>query len=234
MPTFRAALLLLVVPAFAVAQESPLPAAWQDLLSADESKAARAVCLIASQPKEGVAFLSAKLFPLKAEPKRIAKLVADLGSKDYATRDDAQTELEYLGKFVKQELEAAQKEVTSAEAKARLTKLLGRIAAYELSDKANAATPEKPVITGRSVSVRSGGGKIDIIIDGKPLELTPTVIEKLPPPPTWVRAGRAIGVLEFVATPDAVKLLETLSLGDDNAPPTKLAQDALARLKRKK
>ena len=66
------------------------------------------------------------------------------------------------------------------------------------------------------------------------LKLTPKIIEKLPPPPTWVRAGRAIGVLEFVGTAEAVKVLEAVALGEDNAPPTKQAQDALARLKRKK
>ncbi len=230
----RALVLSLVLPAFALAQDAPLAAAWQDLLSADEAKAARAVCLFASQPKAGVEFLTAKLAPLKAEPKRVAQLVADLGSKDFPTRDGATQELEYLGKFAKAELHAAQKEVTNAEAKERLTKLVGKIAAYELSESAKDAVPEKPVIAGRSVSVSNNGNGIQIVIDGKPLVLTPKVIEKLPPPPTWVRAGRAIGVLEFLATPEAVKHLEALSLGDDNAPPTKLAQDALARLKRKK
>jgi len=230
----RALVLSLVLPAIAFSQDAPFAAAWQDLLSADEAKAARAVCLFASKPKEGVEFLTAKLAPLKAEPKRVAKLVADLGSKDFPTRDAATQELEYLGKFAKAELEAAQKEVTNAEAKERLTKLLGKIAAYELSESAKDVMPEKPIITGRSVSVSSGNGKINIVIDGKPLELTPKVIEKLSPPPTWVRAGRAIGVLEFVATPEAVTHLGALSLGDDNAPPTKLAQDALARIKRKK
>ena len=53
----------------------------------------------------------------------VAKLVADLGSKDFPTRDAATTELEYLGKFAKGELEAAQKAATNAEAKARIAQL---------------------------------------------------------------------------------------------------------------
>lgn len=231
----RLLLLVLALPAVARAEEPPnLAAAWQELLSADEAKAARAACLFASRPKDGVAFLAEKLVAVKVEPKRFAKLVADLGSKDYPTRDAATVELEYLGKFAKTDLQAALKDAANPEAKERLTRLLNKIAAFELSESAKDVVPEKPVINGRSVSVRSGGGKIDIVIDGKPLELTPKVIEKLPPPPTWVRAGRVIGVLEFVGTPDAVKVLEAVALGEDNAPPTKQAQDALARLKRTK
>lgn len=231
----RFLLLLLVLPTVARADEPPnFATAWQDLLTADEAKAARAACLFAFQPKEGVAFLADKLVAVKVEPKRFAKLVADLGSKDYPTRDAATVELEYLGKFAKTDLQAALKDAANPEAKERLTRLLNKIAAFELSESAKDVVPEKPVLNGRSVSVSSGNGKINIMIDGKPLELTPKIIEKLPPPPTWVRAGRVIGVLEFVGTPDAVKLLEALALGEDNAPPTKQAQDALARLKRKK
>lgn len=235
MPVARALLFLAALPAVVAAQDvPPFVGAWQDLLSADEAKAARAVALLASKPKEGVEYLAAKLVPLKVEPKRFAALVADLGSKDFPTRDAATVELEYLGKFAKAELETARKEATVPEVKDRLTKLLGKVAAFEASEKANEAVPEKPVLKGRSVSVTNGGNGIQIIIDGKPLELTPKVIEKLPPPATWTRAGRAIGVLEFVGTPEAIKHLEALALGDDNAPPTKQAQDALARLKRKK
>jgi hypothetical protein len=231
----RVLFLLTFAPVFAAAAEPPpFPVAWQDLLSADEVKAARAVALFAGKPADGVAFLSEKLRPLKVEPKRVAKLVAELGDKDFATREAAQQELEYLGKFAKGNLEAALKEATAAEARDRLTRLLGKIARYEASDKADEVVPEKPVINGRSVSVSNRNGQISIVIDGKPLELTPKVIEKLPPPPAWTRAARAIGVLEAIGTSEAVKLLEAMALGEDNAPPTRQAQDALARLKRQK
>lgn len=231
----RLLLLILAFPAVARAEEpTPFAAAWQDLLTADEAKAARAACLFASRPKEGVAFLADKLVAVKVEPKRFARLVADLGSKDYPTREAAQQELEYFGKFAKADLQAVQKDAANPEAKERLARLLNKIAAFELSESAKDVVPEKPVINGRSVLISNNNGRVNIVIDGKPLELTPKVIEKLPPPPTWVRAGRAIGVLEFLGTPDTVKLLEAVALGEDNAPPTKQAQDALARLKRTK
>ena len=218
------------------AQEpSPLSSAWQELLSADEAKATKAALAFAAKPKESVEFLTAALKPLKAEPKLLAKLIAELGDRDFQTRDAAQVELEYFGKFIKLDLEKASKEESNPEAKERLGKLLGRIGAAEAEEKIQNAKPEATNLRGAgSVSISRVNGRTTIIIDGKPLDLTPRVIEKLPPPPTWTRAGRAIGILEFLGTPEAVKLLEALSLGEDTATPTKQAQDALARLKRKK
>ncbi len=228
------AICLLCLTSTAFAADEPLAAAWQDLLSADEAKATRAACVFAAKPKEGIEFLAANLRPLKVEPKRIEKLVAQLGDNDFATREAAQQELEYLGKFAKLNLASALKETSNAEAKERLAKLLGRIEIVEKQEQVNEAKPANPLNGGGGVSVSNVNGKVTITVNGQQLDLTPKVIEKLPPPASWSRAARAIGILEFAGTPEAVKLLESLSLGEDNAPPTKLAQDALARLKRKK
>lgn len=228
------AICLLCLTSTAFAAGEPLAAAWQDLLSADEAKATRAACVFAAKPKEGIEFLAANLRPLKVEPKRIEKLVAQLGDNDFATREAAQQELEYLGKFAKLNLASALKETSNAEAKERLAKLLGRIEIVEKQEQVNEAKPANPLNGGGGVSVSNVNGKVTITVNGQQLDLTPKVIEKLPPPASWSRAARAIGILEFAGTPEAVKLLESLSLGEDNAPPTKLAQDALARLKRKK
>jgi hypothetical protein len=82
------------------------------------------------------------------------------------------------------------------------------------------------------VAIRNG----QVFINGKAVntEAKTVVIERPGPPAGWVRAARGIAVLEHVNTPEAVKLLEQMALGEDAAPPTKQAQDALARLKRKK
>jgi len=225
---------LLCLTSTAFAANEPLAAAWQDLLSADEAKATRAACVFAAKPKEGIEFLAANLRPLKVEPKRIEKLVAELGGNDFATREAAQQELEYLGKFAKLNLASALKETSNAEAKERLAKLLGRIEIVEKQEQVNEAKPANPLNGGGGVSVSNVNGKVTITVNGQQLDLTPKVIEKLPPPASWSRAARAIGILEFAGTPEAVRVLESISLGEDNAPPTKLAQDALARLKRKK
>src|SRR5262249_26271745 len=50
------------------------------------------------------------------------------------------------------------------------------------------------------------------------------------PPPAWLRAARAVGVLETIATPEARQLLQSLAKGELNALPTKEAKAALERL----
>jgi hypothetical protein len=238
------AVLLLALPAFAddppkAKLDSPLDTAWKDLLSPDEAVATRAALTLATQP-EAVKFLTDKLRPVKVDKKLLAKLFADLGDRDFRTREAAQAELEYFGRFIKSEMDAEAKATEVAEVKERLGKLLGGIEAREKieqlkdgkEEKAEQPPPGNLGRRGGSVSIVNGR----VFINGKEVDpnAKPVVIERPGPPAGWVRAGRGIGVLEHLATPDAVKLLEQIALGEDNAPPTKQAQDALARLKRKK
>ena len=237
--------LLCVLPAVADdPKPAPLDAAWRDLLSSDAAAATRAA-LALSADKGGVAFLAAKLKPVKADRKLLARLVADLGDPDFKTREAAQADLEYFGAFIKGELADALKEAESEEAKARLKKLADAIDTREKLEKLKGdmekADDPPPVKPGRfggvgGVSVSTVNGVTRVTINGKVIDpdAKPVVIEKPGPPAAWVRAGRAVGVLEFAGTPEAVKVLEQLALGEDAAPPTKQAQDALARLKRKK
>ncbi len=217
-------LALCVVSTCGAADPAPrLDALWTDLASPDEAKATRAALALAAS-KEAVPYLKDHLRPVKADSKRVAQLMAQLDSDDFTKREEAAAELDYLGKFIKADLEKAVAAKPSAEVKKRVQGLLDRIAG-------EAAIPgAPPAITGRSVGVSNNNGKITIIVDGKPLDLTP------PATPTprmgWVRATRAAAVLEFAGTPEARKVLETLADGEAEAPPTKAAREALDRLKK--
>jgi hypothetical protein len=217
------------------APADPLDAAWRDLLQPDETRATRAALLFGSKPAEAVTFLKAKLVPVKADPKLLAKLITDLGNKEFQVRDAAQAELEYFSRFIKSDLEQAMKVASDEETKTRIGKLLARIEAEDKEAKQKEDKPAAPIGgPGASVSIRTVNGVTTVFINGQPIDTTPKVITKLGPLQTWVRASRAIGILEHIGTPEAVKLLESLSLGEDNALPTKQAQEALARLKRSK
>ena len=234
------AVLLLALPAFAddppkAKFDSPLDAAWKDLLSPDEAVATRAALTLATQP-DAVQFLADKLRPVKSDRKLLTKLFADLGDRDFRTREAAHIELEYFGRFIRSELDAEAKATEVPEVKERIGKLITQIDNREKLDKMKdekpAAAPANPGRGGASVSIMNGR----VFINGQEVtpNAKPVVIEKPGPPAAWVRAGRGVGVLEHLGTPEAVTLLERIALGEDNAPPTKQAQDALARLKRKK
>ncbi len=232
--TFRVASLTILVLAALVAHADDKPAAvdvnaaWTDLGSVDEAKAARALLALSAAPKEAVALLGQQLKPVKIDPSKIAKMVQDLDSNDLKTREAGTRELAYLGKYARPELDRHLKKATSEEVKHRIADLLERMPIDE-------KTPAPPMqLTGRSVGVNNVNGNITIIIDGKPLDLT----KMAPPPPPapnlgWLRAARAAALLEYIGTPAAREILERQSDGEPDAPPTKAARESLNRLKDK-
>jgi hypothetical protein len=75
-----------------------LEALWQDLGAEDGARADRAVWALAAAPRRAVPFLRTRLRPVAAmDEQRLARLVADLGSERFTTRDRAARELERLG-----------------------------------------------------------------------------------------------------------------------------------------
>ena len=231
---------VLFIPLAAHSQDAPvdpLAAVWKDLLSSEEAKATRAALALAAKPQEAVAFLKTKLRPVKADTKTIARLVADLSNKDYQTRETAQSELQYFGKYIRNDLQTALAAAGDAETKSRITKLIDRLVQEENEAKFG---EEKPAPAnpngggGASVAIRTVNGVTTVFINGKPIDTTPKLVTKLDPLQSWVRANRAIAILEHIGTAEAKQLLEAISLGEDTAAPTVQAQDALARLKRQK
>jgi hypothetical protein len=111
--------------------------------------------------------------------------------------------------------------------------VLGRIRIAEEDEKA--LTEGSPLAKGQPyVNYVGNPPQPRVFVNGKPIDLTPRLITVAGPPPMYLRAARAIAVLEFIGTPDAVLVLEAVAQGDVAAPPTRQAQQALARLKAKR
>jgi hypothetical protein len=212
----------------APAKEVMLQTAWIDLAGEDQARVVRAGVVIGRSPGEGVAFLKEHLRPVKADAQILARWLADLDNDDPATRSLAQEELEYLDKYIKTDLKKAIAMPPSAESRRRVQQLLERIESAEKQAKAKTQPP--PALKGRSVGVSNNNGQLQIIIDGVPLDLTPRVITQVGPPRAWLRAVRAVGILEGIATPEARQLLEAVASGEPDALPTTEARAALARL----
>jgi hypothetical protein len=102
--------------------------AWNDL-GGDAGKAYRAIGALAAAAEQAVPYLAERVRPAAApDAKRVAKLIADLDDERFEVREQASQELEGLGRLVEPALRKALAGQPSAEAKRRLTDVLGKVA----------------------------------------------------------------------------------------------------------
>src|SRR5262249_44719540 len=76
-----------------------LQAAWTDLANTDPSKAYRAVSVLRAAPEQAVPFLKSRVRPVApiADPKQVARWIADLDDERFEVRQKAQHAIEHLG-----------------------------------------------------------------------------------------------------------------------------------------
>jgi RNA polymerase sigma factor (sigma-70 family) len=112
-------------PASETLRPDRIESLWEDLAGADADKAYRAIHSLASDPKGSVDFLNRRMKPVPAaDPKRVARLVADLDSAEFAVRQQAMRELEKLGDSAATELHKALVNKPSLEVKRRIESVL--------------------------------------------------------------------------------------------------------------
>jgi WD40 repeat protein len=105
-----------------------LEASWQALAADDGFQARAAQRALAATPGETVAFLKERLQPVQpADPKRLAKLLADLDAGQFAARQAATRELEKLGDLAVAAVGERLAGSTSLEARRRLEVLRDRL-----------------------------------------------------------------------------------------------------------
>jgi hypothetical protein len=106
-------------------QPSDLDVYWNDLISNDAARAYKAVRRMARAPAEAVAHLRKHFQPVPAgDEKRIAALIADIDSDEFAVRDRAAKELEKLGEAASGACRKALEGQPSPEVRRRLEALL--------------------------------------------------------------------------------------------------------------
>jgi RNA polymerase sigma factor (sigma-70 family) len=208
------------------ARPAGLEGIWADLASGDDTAVTRAILTLSKDPKKTEAFLKGHLRAVKADPKRVATLIADLESNQFEVRQKAFDELEYLGKYIKGDLEKALAGA-GPESKKRIQQLIDRMP-VEVKD----AKKAPPMVNGNvaNVVVRVANGQRQMIINGVPVEgpgnVGPVVVG---PSSYWLRAVRAIAILEDIGTPEAKAIIEELAKGEADALPTEKAKAALER-----
>jgi WD40 repeat protein len=98
---------------------------WADLAGEDAEKAYRAVWAFVAAPEQAATFLGAHLKPIAPRDNDgVQRLIADLESDNFATRDVANARLVQLGEGVELALREGLNKVTSLEARRRREQLL--------------------------------------------------------------------------------------------------------------
>jgi hypothetical protein len=101
-----------------------LEGCWADLNGSDAARAYRSMRKLLAAGKPTVALLAKRLQPVIEEPKRAARLVAELDSDDFATREKASKELAGLGTAAEPALRRVLAGQPPLEARLRIEKLL--------------------------------------------------------------------------------------------------------------
>jgi hypothetical protein len=98
---------------------------WGDLAADDPARAYRAMRRLGASPAEAVAVVRRRLQPTHAvDEKRVAGLLADLDSNEFAVRESAQKELEKFGEVAAPACRKTLRGDPSAEVRRRLDALL--------------------------------------------------------------------------------------------------------------
>jgi RNA polymerase sigma factor (sigma-70 family) len=100
---------------------------WADLASKDAAAAYRAICTLRAAPKQAAALLKRHLPQVpRADSKRVAEALANLGSKQFTVRNQAMKNLEALGEAAEPAVRQALAGKPSEEVRRRLQQLLDR------------------------------------------------------------------------------------------------------------
>jgi WD40 repeat protein len=102
---------------------------WTDLAGADAAKAYKAIRAFSAAPAQTASFLGERLRPARsAKKEEVDRLIAELDSDDFQVREKAASELEELGGTVGPALRQVIAGRPSAEVRARVNRLLEKLA----------------------------------------------------------------------------------------------------------
>jgi hypothetical protein len=203
----------------AAADEAQMDVWWADL-EKTEAEATRSLLKFSAQPKPTVAYLKKKMKPLKIDAARVRSLIVKLASDKEDVWKPAFDEFEYLDPRLAIDLETLMKEVTEAPARQRLVEVLS-------GNKAGA-------LQGMDVHLRElNNGEGFNFFSDKGSWWAEHRVERINAAGwairrSWVRAVRAIVLLEHIGTPQAVAILQDMAGGQPDAQPTRTARAAIS------
>jgi RNA polymerase sigma factor (sigma-70 family) len=219
---------------------------WAMLLVNDEAVSARAMLELSSRPRaEVVSFLAAKLKPLTISEERARKLLADLGDEKEQVVKAAFEELSVFDPRLVLKVGDILKELPEGVHRQRVVALLTNqplnsfawcslqyLSSADLTNQVGQGRTLPGVIQIDEMPNKPRG--LDKIFKSS-IGVAETVAElsRWQSHKDWVRATRAVMLLEHFGTPEALKVLQQVASGHIDASPTKAAKGALERLNKK-
>lgn len=239
MPRTIPALLLLILAAFAFAAPVPktdgklseaqvkeLDELWKKL-GADSVESVDATLRFARRPAEATLYLTQKLRPLKMDEKEAKQLIARLFSDKEDESKEAERELYDRTPLLAMPIKDVWAEAQTEEQRRRLVCVLfGRMTGHEQDDYI--LRPDAGGTYHFVANKFQGGRQVGSTAVQVPHSVADSWYDL-----RWGQKSRAVYVLEHIGTPEAVKVIEAMATGHEDASPTKAAKDALARLKKK-
>lgn len=206
------------------------------MLTQDEPICTRGMLALSARPKQELtAFLADKLKPLKLSEERARKLLTDLGNEKEETAQAAYDELSYFDPRLVLLVDEIMKGFSDGVHQRRVMSLLAQRGLKRFDEcevefdssewwsrKEGRKMPASYRITKGQLEGGGQGWLPDIPEPGHDIVR-----------PKWIQATRAITILEIIDTPEAVKVLESMASGHEDASPTRAAKEALERLKKK-
>ena len=200
---------------------SPMEQNWLDL-EKQEMDATPALLRMAVTPKESIEFLKGKLKPVKIDPEGITQLLVKLDNEDEMVWKAAFEDLEYFDPRLAIDVQTLADNVTSKPLRQRMMEIL---------------VGQMPGALGeQELTLRINGGDNFTLMAGNSGWWLPGSIANLNMNQTkkkWTRASRAVMLLEYFKTPEAITLLKEMAAGHPEAGPTVAAVAAVGRLEGK-
>jgi hypothetical protein len=195
----------------------PMDKIWDDLQK-DEPWSSRALLDFADQPAATVAYFKEHLKPLKIEQKDLDRLLTDLGSDDEKVWKPAFEMLEYFDPRLNMDLTTLVNNANEQPARNRLIEVLCDYSPGQLR--------------GKNIQLRAAGADFNFYAPSYGSWWAEHKVSRLTrQKKQWIRAARAIVLLQHIASQDAIAVLKDLATGNPDAEPTVVAKVALESLK---
>jgi hypothetical protein len=193
-----------------------LDKSWQDLLSVNEHTAGRALLKLANSADATVRYMKKALSPVTLSKERAKQLIKRLTSDDEKMARAAYDELMYFDPRLAL-LDNELREELVGPSSSLLASILCELPVdWNWSEHWHWYSPDNEVYRFNDGEIRNRDVAIHVRNIGQQGVKS-----------SWVRAVRAIALLESIGTPDAITILRNMATGHPDATPTKAAKAAL-------